>query len=275
MTGRIRHPGPPVPDRITSARGHARRRSVTLPAGATLMGAVADAMGAAGCDSGVMVLDGLRLGAHAYVMPGPSPDADHAAWYSATHRGEGARLDHATATVGRRNGAWWLHCHAVWHGPHGAVCGHLLPDDVQVAEDATVTLHAFDGGGFEVRRDRETNFDIFHTTGGRAAGNALITRIAPHEDAHAALVTLAREAGFARAEVLGIGSLIGARFESGPSMVSPISEILITPGATWAGGALHLPVHCVDPAGGQFAGVLVPGGGPVCVTFEAMIIESA
>lgn len=137
----IRHPGPKRSDRILSARGTVTTRTVTLPRGSVLMQAVAQAMDDAGCDSGVMVLDGLRIGPYRYVMPGPSHDADHAAWYSA------------------------------------------------------------------------------------------------------------------------------------PPMTSPISEVLIPPGAIW-NGALHLPMECVDPDNGQYAGLLTKGHAPVCVTFEVMIVAT-
>jgi len=73
--------------------------------------------------------------------------------------------------------------------------------------------------------------------------------------------------------VYGIGSLIGANFTDAAPMLSPISEVLIPPGARFD-GTLHLPMSCVDPAGGRFAGTLAAGRAPVCVTFELMLIET-
>tara|TARA_R110002124_G_scaffold51240_3_gene148156 strand:+ start:854 stop:1690 length:837 start_codon:yes stop_codon:yes gene_type:complete len=269
----IRHPGPKRSDRILSARGTVTTRTVTLPRGSVLMQAVAQAMDDAGCDSGVMVLDGLRIGPYRYVMPGPSHDADHAAWYSAPRDGGSGKIVFGTAIVGRRDGAWWLHCHARWTDGDATRMGHLLPDDVKLSEDAQITLHAFKGGAFEVLHDAETNFSIFHAMGGMADGNAVIAKINPHEDISSALETLIHRAGFARANIHGIGSLIGAAFDGAPPMTSPISEVLIPPGAIW-NGALHLPMECVDPDNGQYAGLLTKGHAPVCVTFEVMIVAT-
>ena len=269
----IRHPGVRIEPRVMHARGDVRTITVTLPAGGSLMETVAAAIDGAGGDGGVMILDGLEIGPYRYVMPDRSSDGFHAAWYSEPHAGARARIRHATAIVGKRDGAPWLHCHAMWHEDGRSAMGHLLPDEVVVAEDATVTLHAFAGGGFEVLDDPETAFSIFHPTEGRATGNALIARARPHEDVRAAIEGLVREAGFDRARVFGIGSLVGARFEASTDMVSPISETLIPPGAFWKDGTLRLPMHCVDPEGGQFDGLLIRGGASVCVTFELMVVE--
>lgn len=276
MIGRdaIRHPGPAAIAPYSVARGAARRVQVTLPKGAVLMQAVSDAMDAAGCDSGIMVFDGLALGAFDFVMPGPSNDGVHAAWYSATHSRASGTITDGTAIVGKRDGAWWLHCHAVWTSENGREIGHLLPDAVTLAADCTVTLVAFDGGAFDVSMNEETLFPIFHPTGGTATGNAVIAKLNPHVDAHDAITRILSQTGFARATVYGIGSLIGAHFADAPSMASPISEVLIAPQATWD-GALTLPMICVDPAGQQFAGELTPGTSSVCVTFELLVIEES
>ena len=269
----VRHPGPAPAQRRQAARGNCRKISVTLTKGGTLLQAVAAAMEGAGCTSGVMVVDGLQTGPFDYVMPGPSDDGVHAAWYSATHHCAGARIRHGTASIGRKDGAWWLHCHAVWDRDEGGcAAGHLLPGQVILAAEATVTLLAFDGGVFDVADDAETMFPIFGVTGGRTHGNALLVRVRPFEDIHTAVSDLIRDAGFARAEVYGIGSLIGAVFTDAAEMASPISEVLILPGAAW-NGHLHLPMHCVDPDGGQFQGTIRPGGAPVCVTFELLVLS--
>lgn len=269
----IRHPGPPAEEPWTMARGQARSLRVTLPRGAVLMQAVAEAMDAAGAESGVIEVDGLVMGPYRFVGPGPSTDGEHAAWYSAPRGGARARITHGAAVVGRRDGAWWLHCHAAWQDETRHWCGHLLPDEVVLAEDSSVTLHVIEGAGFEVSMNAETRFAIFHPVRGQASGNAVLAKLAPHQDLSEALAEIAAAAGFARARVLGVGSLIGARFLEGGDMASPISEVLVLPGAL-TGSESHLPVHCVDPEDAEFHGTLRPGGGPVCVTFEVMLIEA-
>jgi predicted DNA-binding protein with PD1-like motif len=269
----IRHPGPPAPRPWTMARGTARSLRVTLPRGAVLMQAVAEAMEAAGADSGVIEVDGLEMGPYRFVGPGPSSDGEHAAWYSPPRGGARARITHGSAIVGRRDGAWWLHCHAAWRDATRSWCGHLLPDEVVLAEDSTVTLHMIEGARFAVSMNEETRFPIFHPEGDLPRGNAVLAKLAPHKDLSEGLAEIAEAAGFARARVLGVGSLIGARFLEGGDMASPISEVLVLPGAL-TGTESQLPVHCVDPDDAEFHGTLRPGGGPVCVTFELMLIEA-
>lgn len=268
----IRHPGTPAPQPWTMARGTAKTLQVTLPKGAVLMQAVAEAMDAAGAESGVIEVGGLVIGPYRFVGPGPSSDGLHAAWYSPPRGGDRARITDGTAIVGRRDGAWWLHCHAVWQDGDTAWCGHLLPDEVTLAEEATVTLHMITGAVFDVSMNEETRFPIFHPTRGRDTGNAVLAKLAPHKDITEAVEEIAAAAGFARARVLGIGSLIGAVFHQGTPMASPISEVLILPGAT-TGAETHLPMHCVDPDDAQFRGAMVRGKGPACVTFELMLFE--
>ncbi|MBP7002639.1 DUF296 domain-containing protein [Amaricoccus sp.] len=269
----IRHPGPPAAERRRVVPGRARRAEVALPAGAVLMDAVAAAMDALGCDTAMLLLDGLQIGPYAYVMPRyGSPDGVRAAWYSETRTGARATLEHATATVGRRDGSWWLHCHAVWDADTpDPKSGHLLPDQVTIAADATVTAVAFDGGRFEVTPCDETLFPLFRplpTQAPDGPANAAIVTFGPHEDAVAATRAVAAGLGFAAPALYGIGSLIGADFADAPSMEAPASEILLLPDAT----PERLRVHCVDPEGAMFRGTLLPGRAPVCVTFEMMIV---
>lgn len=270
----IVHPGPANLLRMVSAMGDVSRHSVRMIAGHTLLNTVAQLMDDTDCDSGLIVLDGVDIGPFDYVMPSYSSDDQHAAWYSETHGCKAAQLNNATAIVGRRDGAWWIHCHALWDADNGVGMGHLLPDKVMIADDATVTLYAFKGGSFDVALDPETAFPIFHVRGEeRSHGNALIAKINPHMDIYTAIQTLVGEAGFEHARIFGIGSLIGARFEQGRSMNCPISEVLVSPGANW-NGSLELPVHCVDTDKNLFYGNILKGNGPVLITFELMIVET-
>ena len=274
---RITHPGPRGAVRQHVVPGHVRRVALPLAKGRILMEAVAEAMDGLGCDSAMLVLDGLVLGPYRYVMPRfGSPDGVRVAWYSDTHEGEGAVLEHAVASVGRKEGAWLLHCHAVWDD--NTRSGHLLPDQVTIGADCMVTAFAFTGGLFDVTADEETAFSFFRARpGGTAAGpvNALIATLAPFEDLVTVMPDLAAPLGGpmggplggSEAPLYGLGSIIGADFTAGPSMESLASEVLTLPGAT----AGRIPLHCVDPDGGMFRGDLVPGGGPVLITFELML----
>ncbi|WP_108660947.1 hypothetical protein [Acuticoccus kandeliae] len=271
----IRHPGPRGAVRQHVVPGVARRITLRLPAGRILMDAVAEAMDRLGCHSAMLVLDGLVLGPHNYVMPlAGSPDGKRVAWYSETHTGTAAILEHAVASVGRRKGEWFLHCHAVWDSADGQRAGHLLPGEVTIGADSDVTCFAFEGGQFDVVDDAETGFSIFRALplgSPPGAPNAAIATLAPFEDLVGTMPGLAARAiGRLDAQFYGLGSLIGADFEDGaPSMESRFSEVLTLPGARTD----RIPVHCVDPAGGMFRGTLLPGAAPTLITFELMVVS--
>ena len=237
------------------------------------MQSVAKLMDATDFESALIILDGVKTGPFNYVLSSYSNDDLHAAWYSDTHSCSAAHIRSATAIVGRRNGAWWMHCHALWDTEDLTGMGHLLPDEVTLANDATVTLLGFKGGRFDVALDPETAFPIFHVHGGRSNGNALVAKVNPHKDIYSAIEELIAEAGFAQADIYGIGSLIGAYFEEGNPMTCPISEVLIAPGANW-NGSLHLPMYCVDTERNFFHGNVLKDTAPVLITFEMMILRT-
>lgn len=273
----IRHPGEELAFRYVSVFGSVTTHPVSLHAGEQLLTAVAELMNNVGCDSAVLVLDGARLGPFNYVMPSHSNDDLHAAWYSKTHTCTAAQVRNATAIVGKRDGQWWLHCHALWDTKDATAktpdMGHLLPDDVTIADDINATLYAFNGGSFDFQHDPETAFPLFHVLGGNDTGNAFIAKIYPHEDIITTIEQLIINAGYQSASVLGIGSLVGTQFEKGEPMLCPISEVLIGSGAAWHDKTLTLPMHCVDVNGELFYGNVVKGGAPVTVTFELMVLE--
>ncbi|ARE40350.1 hypothetical protein RGUI_2209 [Rhodovulum sp. P5] len=268
MSHQIRHPGPRTEPRRHVVEGYARPVTLSLPQGAVLMQAVAAAMDGTGADCAVLTMDGVEMGPFRFVMPDRSRDGKHAAWYSETHNGTHARIRHGTAIIGRRDGAWWLHCHAVWEGPEGIAAGHLLPDEVTLAAAADLPAMVFSGGTYDVTYDEETNFSFFRPRATRPPEtvNAAIATLAPFEDLTAAVAEIATAPGFDH--VAGIGSLIGAQFLDAPPMASPISEVLLLPGAS---PGKPLPTFCVDPAGARFEGHLPPGAAPICVTFEMML----
>jgi predicted DNA-binding protein with PD1-like motif len=270
----ICHPGPAAPAPVQTAQGTAVTRTVRLEAGGILMQQVARVMEAEGCDSGVIVLDGMHMGPYRYVGPDRSTDGIHAAWYSEQRAGDAARIRQGTAIVGRRDGAWWLHAHALWDTEGGPpLAGHLLPDEVTLSETVEVTLHAFRGGVLDVSLNAETQFPIFHPTGGGRSGNAVLAKVNPHHDISTAIRQIATDAGLRSARIFGVGSLIGARFvNDAPAMISSISEVFVMQGARLEADSLDLPMFCVDPNGDHFQGPLSPGTSPVCVTFELMLI---
>lgn len=268
------HPGPEQQPRFTLAPCDVRLASLSLAAGHTLLDAVAGAVEAEGADSACVVLDGVPLSALNYVMPDGPMDRNHAAWYSETHRERGIRLTRGTASVGRRDGDWFLHTHAMWMT--GRACmGHLLNDQCVLAQDCRVRAWLIAGACLEVAPDPETRFPLFRPAPRNPvdAPRAALLTIRPHEDLRRTIEAACAEMGLADASIHGIGSLIGAGFADAPPMSAPLSEVLLLDGCIVEDGScLNLPLACVDPAGAIFEGDLNVGEGPVCVTFEMLIV---
>ena len=270
----INHPGRQERERSQVVRGQATRVEVQLQAGTILMDAVATASDDLGCDSALQMLDGLKMGPYNFVKPTMnSPDGKLVAWYSETFHGQSATLEHAMASVGRKDGEWFLHCHAVWDSEtDNPKSGHLLPFEVTVEQESTIICYAFKGGEFDVTYSEETFFSTFRAkpkTGSIEINNAALITLSPHEDLGKALPQIANALEFKDCRVLGLGSLIGADFESGPSMEAAASEVLLLPSAT----PTHLPLHCIGSDWKQYRGLIVPGTVPVCITFELLLID--
>ena len=259
----LRHPGPRVLPRVDVVRGRAVEGPVGLRAGETLLEGLARALG-----EGALVVDlaGLRIVEGVYVQPAESADAEHAAWYSAPRAMRDVTVRAGVAMVGWRGAEVFVHAHALWEEDGGQVLGHLLNDRVRVAAGVLPRI-AFSGGRLVQAPDPETNFALFRAEGRGVAGDAALLTVRPHEDLDAVVARVAAGFGWGDARVMGLGSLIGARFTAGRAMESPISEMLVMPGARVG----RLEVTTVDLAGEVFGGVLADGGGEVCVTAELLV----
>jgi hypothetical protein len=253
----LRHPGPRVVPRVAMVRGRVGRDVVDLRAGESLL----DGLGRqAGKGALVVDLAGMEVAEGAFVQPADATDAAHAAWYSTPREMAGVRIRAGVAMVGSREGAPFVHAHALWEEGGRTWLGHLLCDRVRVCAGRLEAMR-FTGGSFVQAHDIETNFTLFRATGEGVGGPAAILTVRPHEELGAVL------AGFGAVRVMGLGSLIGARFREGEAMESPISEMLVMPGATGD----RLEVTTVDLEGRVFGGVLAAGGGEVCVTAELLV----
>lgn len=277
----IVHPGPVAPIRHALAWAKAVPLDFILQRGEAVEIGLAKAIAAAGCDSACVEIEGGRFDPFRYVLPAASPDGEHAAWYSATFASEGGvTIDRATAIVGRRDGAGFVHCHGLWHGAGGELAlGHMLPAESFPTEDVRVRGMGLSGAAFESRHDPETNFRLFaaEPSGGRERedASALAVTLRPNQDISYALEVICRYAGISRASILGIGSLNGARFERGPAMDSYASEFFIAEGRleeTPAGSRIRLDIAIVDIDGVIFRGRLVRGENPICVTTELVVV---
>ncbi|WP_027284326.1 PPC domain-containing DNA-binding protein [Rubritepida flocculans] len=273
---RIAQPGPAPAARAVSEPCAARPIVVDLPAGARLLDALAALMAREGAEGGSFTLTGGALDPFGYVMPAASPDAAHAAFYSAPHRPPGGgRWERGAVTLGWRGGAPFFHCHGLWREAEGVRRGgHVLPEESVIAAPMRAEGVLLRGARFEAMPDAETGFTLFEPRPGALAApapNALALRLRPNQDVTAALSGLARGAGFAQAALPGaVGSLIGARFADGRVTEPFATEVFLAPGPLSA----PLRAGLVDMEGGLAEGVLIPGENPVLMTLEAVLLAA-
>src|SRR3712207_5034376 len=187
--GQIHHPGPPAGGPATGVAGSPGHFPFTLEPGDNVEEAITKGVAAAGCAGGFVSIQGGRCEPFRYVMPAPSPDADHAAWYSDTFAPTGpvdVRL--AGAIVGVRDGRPFIHCHGTWDTQEGPRMGHLLGPQTIVAEPITVTGIGVREATFKGIPDPETNFTLFEPmpvpgqVAVPAGGRALLARVRPNQD---------------------------------------------------------------------------------------------
>jgi predicted DNA-binding protein with PD1-like motif len=280
---RIEQPGPPVPERIQWVEGRGRDFSFTLQAGLPLLEAARRGFAEAGFAGGVLNMRAGALGPFAYVMPALSKTSEHAAFYSDTFRPAGVtRVRMGAMTLGMREGAPFFHCHALWREADGRVNGgHILPEETIVAEPFEVDAFGIDGAIFLAEPDVETGFKLFgpvarDTTAAKNTGRAFALRLRPNQDFAGALESFCRQHGIMRARLRGgVGSIIGARFADGTSLVPFATELAVRAGAIapGSGGALEaqLDIALVDYLGGLADGRLVRGDNPVLMTMELVL----
>ena len=280
---RIEQPGPPAAERIQCVEARGRAFSFTMEGGIPLLEAARRGFAAEGFAGGVLNFRGGALGPFAYVMPALSKTPDHAAFYSDTFRPAGlTRMKSGAMTLGERDGAPFFHCHALWSEADGRVNGgHILPEATIVAEPFEVDAFGIDGAVFLAEPDSETGFKLFgpvarDARGVRNTNPAFALRLRPNQDFAGCLEAFCRQRGITRARLRGgVGSIIGARFVDGKSVVPFATELLIGAGeiAPGASGALEaqLDVALVDYLGGLAEGRLVRGDNPVLMTMELVL----
>ncbi|WP_368669565.1 DUF296 domain-containing protein [Agrobacterium sp. a22-2] len=241
------------------------------------MAAVARMFAEAGCVGGVLSLQGGSCSPYRYVLPALASDKDHAAWYSDTFAPKnGASIIKATAIVGRRDGAPFLHCHGLWDtGEDGVRMGHMLPFDCVIEQPIAVTGFGSTTALFEGLPDPETNFTLFSVQGDPVEGGGLFLRVRPNEDICTTIETACRHHAIKEARIFGIGSIYEPVFENGSRIPCIATEIEIESGlveTTGNGPRATLDVAVVDVDGAIFHGRLKHGDNPVGVTFELLIV---
>lgn len=278
----IAHPGKPDTQRLFAIPAQTRSIEARLSPGQTLLDAMSQVAESFDVKSGAFRLNGGVLTSFSYVMPALSTSPEHAVYFSETFHVEGRiELETASVTFGVRDGRPWLHCHAVWIEPDGRRhCGHLLPDQVMVADPIHVTGVGLNGAAFTVCPDQETNFSLFLplATAERQEGSetAFAIRIAPNEDLCRALEHFCQKMNIQQATIYGgVGSTVGATFQDGRVVEPFVTELLIRSGRiarTESGQAqAEIDISIVDYRGGIAEGRLAAGANPILVTAELVI----
>ncbi len=278
----LKQPGPAAAHRIESVRVPLEVLDFVLEPGLTLNEAVARPLSAAGITAAAVSFTDGALAPFRYVMPAPSPDLDHAAWYSDTHAPEGeTRIAAATLTFGSRDRAPFIHCHAVWDDAEGRRAGgHILPHDSIVARPIQARAWGTRAARIAARLDPETNFTLFAPEApavthppASGPGHLLLARLRPNIDVCTALEDLCRQHNVRHARIRGsLGSLVGAVFEDAEPLQDPATEFLVREGHVAPGPSgdleAHLRIAIVGLSGALREGWLTRGANAVCITCE-------
>ena len=277
--------GEPFAERIVAVAGRGKALTLMFKAGERLVDAVANAFAEAGFLGGVVDVSGLRLDHFSYVMPALSSDGANAAFYSDVFRPVGMiTLESGRMSFGRRDGAPFFHCHALWPESDGLTHGgHILPDDVRLASDQSVEAFGFDGGVFEANFDRETNFKLFGPVplaqtyaDDFSLQSCHLLRLRPNQDFHGALEQYCASQQLGTTRILGgVGSIIAGRFEDGRVLEPFATEVYIREGLVtrFADGTYQAQVDVgyIDYTGQTARGLLKRGDSPVLMTFELLM----
>ena len=273
-------PGPAHPQRLESRAGALKVAEIVLEPGLSLCDAIARPLASLGIRSAGVVLSGVTLGPMQFVMPSHSQAPDHVAYYSETYRPQGeVTLDLATATFGFRDGAPFMHCHALWRDAEGRQCGgHILPLDSLIARRCTVSVFGTPDADMLSRADAETNFTLFgpEPADGGGSGGLIVARIRPDEDLVTGIEAICARHGATHATIRsGVGSIVGALFEDGTVVSEIPTELVVVDGRVSPdeGGQprCDLEIALIDAAGNIHRGKPVRGQNPVLICCELFI----
>ena len=276
----IRHPGAASEPRVLAQACTARRLTLRFQPGKPVLDAVAEALSSQGIDSAVIEMDMGSLAPLVYVVPAPSPDEAHAAWYSETRRPGGiGQIERLTMSFGRREGAPFIHCHGIWkHADGFRGAGHLIPHESAFGAEVEGTVYAISGAILDQQADAETNFPLLTPVPSGTLRNeeasAVLLRIKPNTDIHAAIEDVARAHSFDHATLHGNCSLVGCDFADGSHMSSYASEAFLRSSYVKKGKAT-VDIGVVGMDGKIFQGIIARGGNVVCIACEILIVQKS
>lgn len=277
----IRQPGPVEPERHFVSLTDAVPIIIELEPGQCVLPALAAALAERGAISAYLSVQDANVRQLEFVMPAPSPDDDHTAWWSETHDLAGSgQIEEAGLVFGWREGGPFIHCHGSWSNETGQkYAGHMLPDRCIIKDIATFTGWMFPDARFEGQFDPETNFTLFQPNGAAADpdAKAALVRLRPNVEIGQELEKICKKLGWAKAEIHGLGSLIGAAFSNGDIMGSYATEFLVRQGCIDLEGpqsGADIDILIVGLDGEIMHGPLLKDENAVLMTCELVLLRS-
>lgn len=284
----IQHPGPAAPDRLQIQSGSLNRIEVELAPGMPIVESIGQVLDPMGIGAAALHFEDLAFAPMRYVKPTYSDTPDRVAFYSSTHAPEGVQnIDLATATYGTKDGAPFIHCHAIWKKADGQIeGGHILPYEARLAGPTRMVAYATSDAAMTVVPDEETNFSLFSALQmpGKTItipshdqdGMLIVARIRPNQDLVSAIETICRHCGISKARVIsGIGSTVGAAME-GKDLIRKIpTELLVASGTVDvdANGTsrIDMDTYLIDADGHVHRGTMIRNANPVLICFELFL----
>jgi predicted DNA-binding protein with PD1-like motif len=247
----------------------------------SLLDAVAAPLDAAGLKGAGVTFKNVRFKPFRYVLPAHSPDAEHVAYYSATHApDEGIEVVCANLTYGRKDDGPFLHCHAAWRDRTGRMCGgHVLPFEAFVSAPGHAVAFGTEQISMVSRFDPETNFTLFRPVAPAEAApgisnpRCVLARLKPNVDLIEGIEEVCRRHHVRSARIRsGVGSIIGAEFEDGRIIQEHPTEILVLAGHVTPDRdgqpRADLSIAVIDMKGSIHEGKPLRGRNPVLICFE-------
>ena len=279
----LRHPGPVDGDRIDSFIGTALTLEVPLAGAVSLLDAIATPLEAAGLSGAGVTFEQVKLKPFRYVLPAFSPNVGHIAYYSATQAPqEEIEIACANLTYGSKEGAPFLHCHAIWRDHAGRLRGgHVLPSETLLSAPGRAIAFGTAQIAMVSKFDAETNFTLFRPVAKAPATRhtepaCVLARIKPNVDLIEGIEEVCRRHHVRSARVRsGVGSIVGAEFEDGRVIHEHPTEILVLTGQVEVDDReqprADLTIALVDTNGDIHEGRLVRGRNPVLICFELVL----
>lgn len=277
----VQQPGPTGAD-YSMATTEVVDLDFTLAAGVSLHDGLAAEIARLGLSGGYFRIVEAPMQGVRYVIPGLSPDDKHVAWYSDIHIAPmPGFIQDAGINCGALKDGPFYHCHGITRGPDGdTAMGHLLPETCILSKAAHMKGLGFKQARFNRVSDAQTGFDLFIAQQALPAPEnpeAILLRIAPNIELEKPLIECCQNAGWTRAEVYGVGSIIGAHFADGRIMESFATEFYVTKGTidlSRPKPQAHIEIAIVGLDGTHMEGLLKPDSNPVLITSEMILIKA-